>query len=179
MSVVASFKSGLKRAFTKPVYRYDYGQKLVIENADLPETFIVHFSNTEELGVATTAIGSNNEVMIPNEYLRHNWDHIFAFIYIGDQNSGQTEYQIVIPIKNRPATVDPVPSPMEEDIIVQTIAAMNRVADKAETLGETLERLEESAGIIFESEDLLNAMNRGFLLIDGGDAEYVVTSGGA
>ena len=163
MSVVASFKPGLTRAYTKPMYRYDYGQMLEFQGIELPETFIVHFSNTEELGVATTAIGTGNTVRVPDEYLRHNWDHIFAFVYTGDGTNGQTSAEVVIPVKNRPGLADPIPTPAEESIIQNGINIMNEAVEAVGNATETIRRAEE----------IIGGFTSGNIIMDAGDADYV------
>lgn len=163
MSVAAVFKPGKKIAFTEPLYRYDYGQTLLFEGVELPETFIVHFSNTEKLGTATTAIGEHNEVRVPDEYLRHSWEHIFATIFLSDENSGQTILKAVIPVQNRPGLSDPIPTPVEESIIQRGINIMARAIETVEGAAESIEKAKE----------IVDNFESGNLFIDGKDAEYV------
>ena len=54
---------------SRPLYQYDYGQKLKFLDLNLPEAYEVHFSNYEH-GTATITVATSNEVAIPDIYLQ-------------------------------------------------------------------------------------------------------------
>lgn len=162
-SIPVVFKPGSRRTFTQPLFRYDYGQKLRFIGIELPRTFTVHFSNTEELGTATTAIGKDYEVQIPDEYLRHSWEHIFAFIYIAKPGSGQTVWTAVIPVINRPGLSDAPPTPAQESVIDQAIAHLN----------EAVEKVDAAMDVIEEAVPVIESFLSGDIIIDGMDAEAI------
>ena len=162
-SIPAVFKNGHRKTFTQPLFRYDYGQKIRFIGIELPRTFTVHFSNTEELGTATTAIGQDNEVRIPDEYLRHSWEHIFAFVFLSGSGCGQTVWEVVIPVVNRPGLSDPQPTPVEESVIQQAIGIMNDAIETVEGATETIRKAEE----------IIGGFTSGNIIIDGRDADSI------
>lgn len=110
--IIASFKEGENKVYTKAAYQYDKGQMLVITGIALPETFEIHFSNDKEYGIASSYVGSMDGVMIPNAYFLSG-DYIYAWVHsvtkIPDEDPKkevtvrQTVYEIVIPIIRRPS----------------------------------------------------------------------------
>jgi len=106
------------------VYQYDYGQILQIQGLELPEAYEVHFSNSP-MGTSTTSIGTASGVVIPDVYLQNGSD-VYAWIFLHQENDdGETVYQIVIPVQPRASISDQPPTPVQQDVITQTIAALN------------------------------------------------------
>ena len=121
---------GQKYYRTRAVTRYDYGQILRFIGFDLPDAFEVHFalagSNT-----AITQIGSDNIVTIPDELIRTNAS-IRAWLFLHDaETDGETVYTIGIPVMDRAMPTDREPTPTEQSVIDQTIAALNAAVEKA------------------------------------------------
>ena len=80
MSIIAEFKNGSTKTYTKSLYQHDKGQILEIVGADLPETFEVHFSNDKNYGSAVIVTGENNRAPIPNAYLATG-NYVYAWIH--------------------------------------------------------------------------------------------------
>ena len=99
--------------------------ELSISGIDLPDEFECHFSNSRSVA-AKRQIGENGVVTIPDEYFLSNAAQIFCWIYLHPTvDSGVTEYEIVIPLRQRP-NVDPSePTQEQQDIVDQAIAALN------------------------------------------------------
>lgn len=113
----------------------------------MPDTFEVHFSNSEKAGDAKTAIGQNGEVTIPDEYLQTG-NNVYAFVYLHSTSSdGETVYKVTIPVIDRPRISDAEPTPVQQDAITQAIAALNGAVEKAEQAAteaaETVEVVDE------------------------------------
>ena len=112
------------RIKSKPLYQYDYGQKIKFIDLTLPAAYEVHFSNRER-GKSTTVLATSNEVEIPDTYFVTGKDiYVWVYLHTGAAD-GETEYQIIIPITQRAKPSDEPPTPEEESVIPQTIAALN------------------------------------------------------
>ena len=117
-----------KAAKTIPLYQYDYGQKLLITGVELPEYYEVHFSNTMN-GEATTVLGDSTGVLIPDSLVATG-EPIYLWLYLHDTSyDGETEYYGVIPVIKRAQPTDITPTPEEQSIITQVIAALNNMED--------------------------------------------------
>ena len=132
--------STCKEIFTG-LWQYDYGQILRIIGADLPKAVEVQFSLKDKGGDTLTRIGATvdgtTEVKVPdgllkNENCTQNY-LIYAWIYVTDDTSGNTEYQIILHVKSRPKPEEPTEEPIPEpNIFHETVEAVNAAADRAE-----------------------------------------------
>lgn len=123
------------------IWQHDYGQILRITGADLPKAVEVQFSLEDNGGDTLTRIGTTvdgvTEVKVPdsllkNEYCMQNY-LIYAWIYVTDDTSGNTEYQIILHVKSRPKPEKPTEEPLPEpNIFHETVEAVNAAADRAE-----------------------------------------------
>lgn len=123
------------------IWQYDYGQILRIIGADLPKAVEVQFSLKDKGGDTLTRIGATvdgtTEVKVPdgllkNENCTQNY-LIYAWIYVTDDTSGNTEYQIILHVKSRPKPEEPTEEPIPEpNIFHETVEAVNAAADRAE-----------------------------------------------
>lgn len=121
------------------VRQYDYGQTLRIQGGDLPKVVEVHYSMQEKSGDSTTRIGTTIdgviEAPVPDSMLENNdcaEDYTFyAYIYVEDGVSGNTEYEIAIPVTARSKPEVPG-TPEEPELFRETIKAVNAAADRAE-----------------------------------------------
>ena len=123
------------------IWQYDYGQILRIIGADLPKAVEVQFSLKDKGGDTLTRIGATvdgtTEVKVPdgllkNENCTQNY-LIYAWIYVTDDTSGNTEYQIILHVKSRPKPEEPTEEPIPEpNIFHETVEAVNAEADRAE-----------------------------------------------
>lgn len=120
------------------LWQYDYGQVLRIQGLHLPSAVEVHFSLQETGGTSVSRVGVTKDgvtdVVIPDSMLENDgatsdYD-IFAFIYLTDDTSGQTEYKIKLHVKSRPKPE--VPGGGEDpDIFHDAVQRVKESADKA------------------------------------------------
>jgi len=110
-------------------HQYDYGQALSITGITLPDVFEAHFASVD--GTQTvTMLGHDGVVEIPDELFRVA-KAIICYIYLHDEaTDGRTVYTIKIPVKARPEPSDVEPTPVQQDIITQTIAALNDAVEQ-------------------------------------------------
>ena len=122
-----------RKTVARALWQYDYGQILKIEGLALPETYEVHFSLTETGGTSVEQIGDADGVIIPDALLQAGTP-IYAFIFLHTgADDGETEYKITIPVKARPKPSEEKPTPVQQDVITQAIATLNKaVEDTAE-----------------------------------------------
>ena len=131
------------------IWQHDYGQILRITGVDLPKAVEVQFSLRNKGGDTLTRIGTTvdgvTEVKVPDSFLKNeNCTQnylIYAWIYVTDDTSGNTEYQIILHVKTRPKPEEPTEEPLPEpNIFHETVEAVNASADRAENaLKETKE----------------------------------------
>lgn len=134
--VIAAFKRGQTKAYTKSVHQFDKGQKLIVTGIVLPESFEVHISNQREGGIAYSCTGSPEGIYIPDAMFV-NGDYVYVWLYaisINEEGSaygynsyyeeedtiretnvagktiteGETVYEIVIPVIRRPVQLPTV-----------------------------------------------------------------------
>lgn len=134
------------RSVTEPVYKWNYGNVLKLE--EFPEGFLtdvfeVHFSIGS--GKSKTAIGTNAAVNIPNICLE-KFGTVTAWLFLHDtENDGETRYEIGIPVIARDNLDDEEPTPIEESAITQAIAALNVGVTRAETAQAAAETAQGAA----------------------------------
>lgn len=109
--VIVAFKPGEKEISKhEELDQYDYGQTLRIQGLNLPPAVEIHFALQKTGGTSKTRIGITKDgvtdVPIPDSMLENEdttQDYsIYAFIYLTDETSGQTEYRITLRVKARP-----------------------------------------------------------------------------
>lgn len=122
-------------------HQYDYGQALSITGITLPDVFEAHFASVD--GTQTvTMLGHNGVVEVPDELFQVA-KAIVCYIYLHDEvTDGRTVYTIKIPVKERPKPSDVEPTPVQQDIITQAIAALN---DAVMQTGQDVESADASA----------------------------------
>lgn len=141
---------------THKIWQYDYGQILSITGQNLPTATEVHFSLDIRGGSTLSRVGTTMDgvttVKIPDELLKNNGKSgdfsIYAFIYVADEESGNTEYRITIPVYSRPKpenpSVDPAPEP---NIFHETVTAVNNAADRAEKAAKDTEQIRDNLNL--------------------------------
>lgn len=141
---------------TRKIWQYDYGQILSITGQNLPTATEVHFSLDIRGGSTLSRVGTTMDgvttVKIPDELLKNNGKSgdfsIYAFIYVADEESGNTEYRITIPVYSRPKpenpSVDPAPKP---NIFHETVTAVNNAADRAEKAAKDTEQIRDNLNL--------------------------------
>lgn len=138
--IECKLESTYKEIFTG-LWQYDYGQILRITGVDFPKAVEIQFSLNEKSGSVITRIGTTTdgvtEVKIPDELLKNegkSQDYsIYAYIYLADESSGNTEYKIVLHVKSRTKPENQSEEPLPEpNIFHKTVEAVNASADRAE-----------------------------------------------
>ena len=174
MDNIVSVKLDSRYASTLGVWQYDYGQVLRITGPELPPAVEVQFSLDEKSGETLSRVGTTvdgvTEVKIPDELLTHSATsnyRIYVYIYLTDETSGNTKYEITIPVRVRSKPTSPTEDPeTDPDLFRETVVAVNASAERAENAAssamesaasadETLEEIKRVADGI--SEDIENA----------------------
>lgn len=140
MDNIASVKLDSRYASTLGVWQYDYGQVLRITGPELPPAVEVQFSLDEKSGETLSRVGTTvdgvTEVKIPDELLTHSATsnyRIYAYIYLTDETSGNTKYEIIIPVRVRSKPTSPTEDPeTDPDLFRETVVAVNASAERAE-----------------------------------------------
>lgn len=137
----AIFDVGTKYTNVVGLWQYDYGQILRIAGLNMPKAVEIHFSLNETHGSSVTRIGitkdkitdvSIPDSMLENENAKQNYN-VYAFIFLTDGNSGNTEYRIKIPVKARPKPE--AIGGTGETTLENIMSAINQIADgKADAL---------------------------------------------
>lgn len=114
-----------RNARTRTLYQWDHGMLLEFVGINLPDTYTVHFSNNSSAGSAKTQIGGAGGVSIPDEYLTTGL-YVYAWVYLhSGEDDGETVYTVTIPVAQRPRPTDDPPTPVQQELIEQAIAALN------------------------------------------------------
>lgn len=107
---IACFKEGSRTAEVKDIWQWDYGQILRIQGLNLPTVVEIHFSLDEHGGEAVRRIGVTKDgvtdvpipdLMVENESAYGDSYYFFAYIYLTDETSGNTEYKIRAKVSTR------------------------------------------------------------------------------
>lgn len=139
MNNIVSVKLDSRYASTLGVWQYDYGQVLRITGPELPPAVEVQFSLAEKSGETLSRVGTTvdgvTEVKIPDELLTHSATsdyRIYAYIYLTDETSGNTKYEITIPVRVRSKPTSPAEDPeTDPDLFRETVVAVNASAERA------------------------------------------------
>lgn len=144
--ITAVFSEAETNIRAETAWQYDYGQILRIQGLNLPKAVEIHFSLEETGGTSVTRIGTTKDsvtdVTIPDSMLENEGTDqnykIYAFIYLSENNSGNTEHKITIPIKARPKPEVPG-TPEEPELFRKAVEAVNEAAGRAEKAQEQAE----------------------------------------
>lgn len=149
---------------SKPLYQYDYGQIIKFIDLELPSSYEVHFSNFLK-GDSIAKLGTINGVDIPNELLQTGLPiYVWVYLHVG-QYDGETEYMVTIPIIQRAGIGEEQPTEYQENIIGQTIQALNSAVG---TLSSYVEDTKDAAGQVATDRIYINYyMQQGRLAFDG------------
>ena len=169
----AVFSSASSYGNASGLWQYDYGQVLRIQGLNLPKAVEIHFSLTEFSGNSITRIGTTKDgvtdVIIPDSMLE-NGDtgqnyNIYAFIFLTNSDSGNTEYRIKIPVKARPKPEIPG-TPEEPEIFRETVEAVKQAAVEADQSRDSAagyaQSAEASRKAAAQSEQNINAQTADF-----------------
>ena len=134
--VTVTFKDS-NTATANGVRQWDYGQILRIQGLQLPTAVEVHFALIDSKD-SVTRIGITKDgvtdVVIPDSMIEAG-KNIFAYVYLRDSESGQTEYEIKIVVTTR-AKPEAFDTPEDKELFAQAIEAVNEAADRAEKAGQ-------------------------------------------
>ena len=143
--IIVVRKNGKPIIRTRWVWQYDVGHELQFVGFDglLPETFQVHFA-TSMTGEATTQIGQNGVCRLPDMYTQTS-GMVYAWVYVADAETGLTKQAIEIPVEGKGEASDQQPTPVEESVINQAIAALNSGVERAEAARREAVEAKEAA----------------------------------
>lgn len=136
--ITAIFNPDTTMANAYGLWQYDYGQTLRIQGLNLPSAVEIHFSLQENGGTALNRVGVTKDgvtdVIIPDSMLENDgadrtYD-MFAFVYLTDATSGQTEYKIKMQVKSRPKP-EVFGGGENPNIFHEAVQAVKKSADKA------------------------------------------------
>ncbi len=143
MNIVRMPLSRWQKNQSLSLYQYDYGQRLLFENVELPQAYEVHFSNSES-GESITVIGTLTGVDIPDELLLTG-DPIYLWVFLhSDIDDGETKYSGVINVIKRPEITDVEITPVEHDEIADVLAALSNAVTRVENSISYVETVGES-----------------------------------
>lgn len=131
---------------TRAAYQYDYGQILKLSGLNLPMAYEVHFSN-DRTGESTTSIGDENGVVIPDQYFLPGTEIYFWLFLHEGADDGETRYEGIIPIIQRARPTDIEPTPVQQDVITQTIAALNEAVEQTGEDRQTTAEYAQNAAV--------------------------------
>ena len=151
----AVFEPGSTTANVYGLWQYDYGQTLRIQGLNLPSAVEIHFSLQETGGTSVSRVGVTKDgvtdVIIPDSMLENDGADrtygMFAFVYLTDATSGQTEYKIKLQVKSRPKPEAPGGGE-NPNIFHEAVQAVRKSADKA------AESEKQAEGWVHGREDL-------------------------
>ena len=154
MNNIVSVKLDSRYASTLGVWQYDYGQVLRITGPELPSAVEVQFSLNEKSGETLSRVGTTvdgvTEVKIPDELLTHSATsdyRIYAYIYLTDETSGNTKYEITIPVRVRSKPTSPAEDPeTDPDLFRETVVAVNASAERAKMAEQNAKASATEAG---------------------------------
>lgn len=136
--IAAVFQDKEQYCRVQNVWQYDHGQILRIQGLTLPPAVEIHFSLSDTGGEAITRVGITKDgvtdVIIPDSLLENDGAmenyNIYAYIYLTEPGSGETEYKITISVKSRPKPEGTGPTTWEA-----VMEAINQIAnEKADSI---------------------------------------------
>ena len=134
-NIIRAVFGAQRRVRTRALTRQDFGVILQFVAAELPDTFQVHFANTDQnTGTAKTAIGTRNDgVIIPQEFLQTG-KTVYAWVFIQSGDSGVSRYVAEIPVDSKPTVSDAPPTPEQRTALDEAIERLNVDADIMESI---------------------------------------------
>lgn len=102
----------------------DYGILFQMPDLDLPAAYQVDFSNKLASGTALTVVGNEDGALIPTSLIDSGKD-VYAFLYHVGDGFGKTTHVFRINNNRRAKRGTPAPTPEQQSVIDQTIAALN------------------------------------------------------
>ena len=140
--ITVHFNDGDLTARGVGLYQWDYGQDLVITGLELPEQTEVHFAAgfmDKALIVLGKTSGGVTTVRIPDKLLETG-ESLKAYIYLADENKGETVRTISLPVTGRPKPED-YDSPADENLLWKLMGQVAGKADNAKLVDGALQLL--------------------------------------
>jgi hypothetical protein len=106
----------------------DYGILFKMPDLGLPAAYQVDFSNKLTGGTALTVVGNEDGALIPTSLIDSGKD-VYAFLYYTGVGFGKTTHVFRINNNRRAKRGTPAPTPTQQGIIDQTIAALNSAVE--------------------------------------------------
>ena len=135
-NVIYAHMNGKAVCKTAPVYQYNHGMKLEMIGENLPDNYRADFSNDEH-GTSKAALGSGTTVSVPYEYFVPG-KTIHCWIVFSGEDYTVTKLHIMIPVSGRARPTDEEPTPDEQGIIDQAIAALNSASESVQEALDTV-----------------------------------------
>ena len=141
--VIEAYPKAGKICKTEPIWQWDVGDKIHLNDIDLPPSYKAEFSNVSVRGTAKPQIQTTDTIEIPPEY-QESGEPVYTWIVLVDESSRQTVLMIHTPVSPRSMpTCQPI-APSKQSEVDQCLAALNagvaEVRDAAREL-ETLSRV--------------------------------------
>lgn len=137
--ITANFSGGKTHATTARVYQWSRGIELCITGADnLPQTFKAHFSVQKKGGVATTIVGIDERVDVPNVLFTIGKD---IHVWLGaseTEDDAEILYTVDIPV---------APAPMPEYYDAEDTGVFDAVVEQVSGYAATATAAANSAGV--------------------------------
>lgn len=128
--------------------QYDYGQILHLSGFGLPGAFQVDFGTSQIAGETVQVIGALDHVAIPDTLLQ-GAANIYAFIRLHTgADDGETVFVVELPVMARPEITGEEPTPVEQDLIDQLMAALTAGVAAAEAAAAQIERMSAEASTL-------------------------------
>ena len=138
-NIVTAAFGAFKVTRTRQLYQYDYGQILRFKGIDLPDAYTVHFSNQQIGGNAVKQVGNEDGVQIPDAMLTSG-QNVYAWVFLHTgADDGETMYAVTIPVQQRPRPTEEEPTPVQQGLIEQAIAALNAGVEAAQEAAESVQ----------------------------------------
>jgi hypothetical protein len=132
--IEAKFNGGIF-ACTEPSWKWDYGDRLVFSDIELPSSYEVHFAN-KTVGTSVTVLGDEDGVVIPAQFFVPG-SVIYAWIFLVDGENGYTKYQVVMPILDRAQPSNEQPTPAQQSALDDAVARLNEAEQGIPTAIDT------------------------------------------
>lgn len=126
------------------LYKLDYGTKVQFVGMELPDTYEVHFARNLTDN-ALRMIGDSTGVEIPDELVQSP-GMLYMWLYVHTEtDDGWTKRTAICPIIERAGISEAEPTPVQQDVITQAIAALNAGVDRAEDAADAAEQSAQDA----------------------------------
>ena len=140
--VKAYFKDSEHNITVPGLTQWDYGQVLMIHGLEAAGKVEVHYAECRQRKEAIIDVPKSQDGIlssrVPNKLLESGED-LCAYIYIADEDSGETVRTIILPVKRRQKPGD-YDAPAEKNLLRQLMERVNGKADSIE--------LDESGGYL-------------------------------